>query len=333
VPFKTGKPEVVAVPAGASVYDVSAHPSAEGALVKIASWTTPQQILALDARTLEVEDTRLLPPSPVVFTGVVAEEVKAKSEDGTMVPLSIIRRADLPLDGGNPTWLIGYASYGFAEEPSFEPTHLAWLERGGVVAYCHARGGGEYGEEWHEAGKLKTKPNSIADFVACARQLVERKITSPAHLAGQGWSAGGIVAGGAITAHPELFGAAILRGGMLNALRFEQIPIGPFNTSEFGTVKTEEGFRMLSAIDAFHHVADGGAYPAVLVTTGIKDPRVSPWQSAKMAARLQAKSASGKPALLRVSFDDGHGNGSSRSQEQEELADTFAFLLWQIGKK
>jgi len=332
VPFTTGKPEDVAIPGGASVEDVVASPTLPGALIKVASWTTAPQILVVDARTGKVEDTRLLPPSPVAFTDIVADEVKAKSEDGTLVPLSILRRRDLPLDGRSPTWLRGYASYGSSEEPEFEPKRLAWLERGGVVAVCHARGGGEYGEEWHQAGKLATKPNTVADFVACARKLVDDKITSPAHLAGEGFSAGGILIGGAITAHPEIFGAAIIHGGMVNALRFEEIPIGPFNTSEFGSVKTEAGFKMLTAIDAYHHVTSGVAYPAVLLTTGIKDPRVSPWQSAKMAARLQASSASGKPVLLRVAYDDGHGNGSSRSQQQEELADVFAFLLWQIGK-
>jgi prolyl oligopeptidase len=162
---------------------------------------------------------------------------------------------------------------------------------------------------------------------------VNEKYTSPPHLAGQGTSAGGILIGGAITRRPDLFGAAIIRVAMVNALRFEQIPIGPFNTSEFGTVKTKEGFDMLWAIDAYHAVEKGKAYPAVMLTTGIMDPRVSPWQVAKMTARLQASSSSGKPVLLRVEFGTGHGVGTTRSQNYEELADTYAFLDWQIGKK
>jgi prolyl oligopeptidase len=158
-------------------------------------------------------------------------------------------------------------------------------------------------------------------------------LTSPAHLAGQGTSAGGIMIGGAIVRRPDLFGAAVIRVGMVNALRFEQIPIGPFNTSEFGTVATKEGFEMLLAIDAYHKVEKNKPYPVVLLTTGITDPRVSPWQMAKMAARLQAATSSGKPVLLRVDYGSGHGIGSTKTQAEEELADTFAFLDWQIGRK
>jgi prolyl oligopeptidase len=257
--------------------------------------------------------------------------VKARSADGTKVPLSILQKKDLARDGSHPTWLRGYGAYGNIWDPRFDPMHLAWLERGGVIAMCHPRGGGDYGDAWHRAGQLATKPNTIADFLACAHELVDEKLTSPAHLSGEGMSAGGILIGGAITAEPELFGAAVIRVGMNNALRFEQIPIGPFNTSEFGTVKTEEGFRALLAIDAFHRVKDKTAYPAVLVTTGITDSRVSPWQSAKMAARLRVASTSGKPVLLRVDFESGHGIGSSRSQIEAERADELAFLLTELG--
>jgi prolyl oligopeptidase len=333
VPFGKGAPEPVDLPAGTSARTDSVDVGEPGALVEVVSWTAAPQILSYDPKTRKVADTGLAPRSPVVFTDIVADEVTAKSEDGTMVPLSIVHRRDLPRDGNNPTWLLGYGAYGFAAEPAFEPMHLAWLEQGGVVAACHPRGGGEFGEAWHTAGKLATKPNTIKDFIACAQRLVDDKFTSPAHLAGDGRSAGGILIGGAITARPDLFGAAVIHVGMNNALRFEQIPIGPFNTSEFGTVKTPEGFQMLLAIDAFHHVKDQTPYPAVLVTTGITDPRVSPWQSAKMAARLQAATSSGKPVLLRVDYEAGHGMGSSRSQSEDELADVFAFLLWQVGKR
>ena len=190
---------------------------------------------------------------------------------------------------------------------------------------------GSTGNDWHNGGKLATKPNTIEDFLACARYLVDEKLTSPAHLAGEGTSAGGILIGGAVTKRPDLFGAAVIRVGMTNALRFEQIPIGPFNTSEFGTVKSEEGFRILQSIDAYHHVEKGKAYPAVLLTTGITDPRVSPWQAAKMTARLQAATSSGKPVLLRVDYEAGHGIGSSRAQVEAERADKYAFLLQQLG--
>lgn len=323
--------EPIVVSSGASVRGFSTDADSPGALAMAVSWTNAPITYAYDAKSRKLVDTGISPVSPVAFTDIVAEEIKAKSADGTLVPLSVLHRRDLAKDGSHPTWLRGYASYGDVWQPSFEPMHLAWLERGGVIAVCHARGGGEHGETWHQGGKLATKPNTIADFVGCARHLIDAGFTKPAHLGGEGTSAGGILIGGAIVAEPALFGAAVIRVGMTNALRFEQIPIGPFNTSEFGTVKTQAGFEMLLAIDAYHRVADKTAYPAVMLTTGISDSRVSPWQSAKMAARLQAATSSGKPVLLRVEFEAGHGLGSSRSQVQNELADEMAFLLGQLG--
>jgi prolyl oligopeptidase len=333
VPFDGGKPEPVDLGADGSVRGFFVEETTPGALVRLDAWTASPRMVAFDSAKKKAEPTDIIPPSPVVFDGIVSTEVRAKSADGTLVPLSIIHKKDLPRDGKNPTYLNGYGSYGWVYEPSFEPMNLAWLERGGVHAVCHVRGGGEYGEDWHRAGKLGEKTNTIDDFIACAQHLVDEKITTPARLAGQGTSAGGIMIGGAIVRRPDLFGAAVIRVGMVNALRFEQIPIGPFNTGEFGTVATKEGFEMLFAIDAYHKVEKGKPYPAVMLTTGITDPRVSPWQMAKMAARLQAATASDKPVLLRVDYEAGHGIGSTKSQREEELADIFAFLLWQLGGK
>ncbi|MBK9261589.1 MAG: prolyl oligopeptidase family serine peptidase [Polyangiaceae bacterium] len=333
VPFDTNKPEPVETGLAGTVAGLSTNENIPGALVRIEAWTASPKLVAFDPAKKKADPTNIIPPSPVVFESIVATEVKAKSADGTTVPLSIIHRRDLSRDGTNPTYLNGYASYGNVYGPYFEPTDFAWLERGHIMAVCHARGGGEYGEDWHRGGKLATKINTVLDFIACAEYLVQEKYTSPAHLAGQGTSAGGILIGGAVVRRPDLFGAAVMRVGMVNALRFEQIPIGPFNTSEFGTVATKEGFDMLWNIDAYHAVVKGKAYPAVLLTTGITDPRVSPWQMAKMAARLQASTSSDKPVLLRVDFGSGHGIGTTKKQRAEELADTYAFLEWQIGKK
>lgn len=332
-PFGKGAAESIALPIQGAVRTLSADPAADGALFSLTGWTASPALYSFSAkRKVPVEDTGILARSTVDFGAITADEVKAKSADGTLVPLSIVRRKDLKKDGSHPTLLQGYAAYGTTQEPAFDPMSLAWLERGAVYAVCHARGGGEYGEDWHKGGKLATKPNTIDDFLACARYLIEEKITSPAALAGEGTSAGGILIGGAVTKRPDLFGAAVIRVGMTNALRFEQIPIGPFNTSEFGTVKTEEGFHNLQSIDAYHHVEMGAFYPAVLLTTGITDPRVSPWQAAKMAARLQAATGSGKPVLLRVDYEAGHGIGSSRAQVEAERADKYAFLLDQLDE-
>jgi prolyl oligopeptidase len=266
----------------------------------------------------------------VDFSDVVAREVHARSADGTLVPLSIVHRKDVELDGNNPTLLTGYGSYGISLEPAFRPAMLAWYERGGIYAVAHVRGGGEYGKEWHESGRLLRKQNTIDDFIACAEYLVENGYTRPELLAGSGRSAGGVVAGGAIVQRPELWGAMVFLVADTNALRSETSEGGPANIPEFGSVLTEEGFKALAIIDAYSKVKDGVPYPAALITTGVNDPRVPPWQAMKMAARLQEASTSGRPILLRVDFEAGHGMGSTRAQVNEELADHLAFLFWQL---
>jgi prolyl oligopeptidase len=167
--------------------------------------------------------------------------------------------------------------------------------------------------------------------MACAEYLIDKKYASPAHLAGMGGSAGGITIGRAITERPDLFGAAVIGVGWSDMLRVETTANGVPNIPEFGSTKTEEGFKALYAMSAYHHVKDKTPYPAVLLTTGINDPRVDPWEAAKMTARLQAASTSGKPVLLRVDYEAGHGVGSTEKQQQEELADEWSFMLWQFG--
>jgi prolyl oligopeptidase len=248
-----------------------------------------------------------------------------------MIPLSIIHKRGLALDGSHPTWLTGYGAYGINYDPYFDPTMLVFLEHGGVRAFAHVRGGGEYGEDWHQAGQKLTKQHTIDDFIAGGEYLIEHKYTSAAHLAGEGTSAGGITIGGAITQRPEMFGAALIRVGDSDALRSETMASGPANIPEFGTVKEADGFKALFAMDAYQHVKPSTPYPAVLLTTGVNDPRVAPWQAAKMTARLQAATSSGKPVLLRVDYDAGHGLGSTKSQRDIELGDEVAFLFWQLG--
>lgn len=201
---------------------------------------------------------------------------------------------------------------------------------GKLVAFLISRSGGEYGEEWHLAGKGKTKPNTWKDFIACAEYLIANKYTSAKHLGIEGGSAGGILISNSIAERPELFGAAISAVGVNNALRMETTANGVSNIQEFGTFKTEEGFRGLLAMDGYHKIKDGVKYPAMMMTHGANDPRVEPWMSAKFAARLQAANASGKPVLLRLDYDAGHGIGSSRKQQNEERADVYAFLLEQL---
>jgi prolyl oligopeptidase len=248
-----------------------------------------------------------------------------------MVPLSIVYRKGLKLDGTNPTLMMGYGGYSISITPFFDPTQVAWYELGGIFAVCHARGGAEYGEEWHLSGKGATKPNTWLDFIACAQYLIDKKYTSTPRLAGTGGSAGGIPIGRAITERPDLFGAAIIAVGLLDTVRFENSANGATNIPELGTVKTQEGFKNLYQMSSYAHVKDQTPYPAVLLTTGINDPRVDPWLPGKMTARLQAATSSGKPVLLRVDYGGGHGGGSGENEQQEASADGWSFLLWQFG--
>ena len=331
LPYRGATIQPVKLAFDGAIQALVTNPTETGAWLELTSWTKSPLWYSLDSRSGKLIDTHLVTPSPVDFSQIESEEVKAKSADGTMVPLSIVHKRGMTLDGSHPTWLEGYGSYGVTLDPTFRPTQLAFLERGGVFAVAHVRGGGEYGEDWHVQGQKLTKQHTIDDMLAGAQYLIAHKFTSPAHLAGEGTSAGGITIGGAITQRPDLFGAALIRVGDSDSLRSELMTSGPANIPEFGTVKEPDGFKGLFAMDAYQHVKPDTPYPATLLTTGVNDPRVAPWQAAKMAARLQASTNSGKPILLRVDYDAGHGMGSTKTQRDEEQADEVAFLLWQLG--
>jgi prolyl oligopeptidase len=248
-----------------------------------------------------------------------------------MVPLSIVYKKGFVRDGSTPTALIGYGAYGDAFMPGFSRRYMAWLERGNILAIAHVRGGGELGEAWHLAGKKETKPNTWGDFIASAQYLIDNKYTSSSHLGIWSQSAGGILIGRSITARPDLFAAAVDGVPCSDMVRQETGPNGPANIPEFGSVKTEDGFKALYAMSAYYHVEPGTKYPAVLVTAGANDPRVDPWQGAKMAARLQADTTSGRPILFRVNYDAGHGLTDTIAQQVSDWSDIFTFFLWNFG--
>jgi prolyl oligopeptidase len=335
VPYDTavsGKPvQTITLPFDGTVLEMATDPMQPGVLVKLEGWTESPRIYTVDAASAQVADSGLLKPSPISFADVETKRVLVKSHDGTAVPLSILARKDIPLDGSNPAIINGYGAYGITLEPRFVPGRLAWLERGGVFAVAHVRGGGEFGEEWHMGAHIFNKANTIRDFIACAEYLVKEGYTSPKKLAGTGGSAGGLTIGGAITQRPELFAAAQSAVGLADMLRMELTPNGPPNIAEFGTVTKKDQFAAMYAISPYHRVQDGVAYPATIVTTGINDPRVDAWEPAKFAARLQTATASGKPVLLRIDYDGGHGIGSTKAQSIAETADVWAFFLWQMG--
>ncbi|HEX9431228.1 MAG TPA: prolyl oligopeptidase family serine peptidase [Burkholderiales bacterium] len=321
----------VPLPLEGAVGIMAGRADVDGAIFALAAWTRAREIYAVD-RAGKVTNTGLQPLGPFdAPTGLVTTEVKVKSHDGAMVPLSIIHRADVKLDGSNPTLLSGYASYGFTAEPNYQQMGLAWLERGGVYAVANPRGSSVYGYDWYKAGQKTNKANTWKDFIACAEYLIAQQYTSNKKLGIIGGSAGGILVGRAMTDRPDLFAVVVPVVGVLDAVRAETTANGVPNIPEFGTVTKEDEFRGLLAMSSYHHVKDGTPYPAVLLIHGMNDPRVDAWQSAKMAARLMASSTSGKPILLDLDFDAGHGMGSTKLQRQRQVADYYAFLLWQTG--
>jgi prolyl oligopeptidase len=295
------------------------------------TYTDPPAWYHLDATTGQATRTALFETSPVSYADAEVIREFAISKDGTRVPLNIMRRKGLVLDGTHPALLSGYGGYNISQKPFFSGSFgRMWLDQGGIVVDTNLRGGGEYGEEWHTAGNLTHKQNVFDDFIACAEFLIDHKYTSPAHLAILGGSNGGLLMGAAFTQRPELFRAVVSYVGIYDMLRVELDPNGAFNVTEFGTVKDPEQFKALYAYSPYHHVKDGTAYPAILMPTGENDHRVNPMQSRKMTARLQAADTSGHPILLRTTSAAGHGFGTALDERIEQDADMFSFLFDQL---
>ena len=269
--------------------------------------------------------------SSVSFDDAEVVREFAPSKDGTKIPLNIMRLKGTVLNGKNPTILYGYGGYGLSEVPEFRVIRRLWLDQGGIYAIANLRGGGEFGEEWHEQGKLTKKQNVFDDFEACAEHLINTKYTDASELAIEGASNGGLLMGAALTQRPELFRAVVSRVGIYDMLRVELFPNGAFNVTEYGSVKDSTQFTALYAYSPYHHVIDGKAYPAVLFMTGDHDGRVDPANSRKMVARLQAATRSNLPVLLRTDAHAGHGFGTSLSGRTAQDADMYAFLLDQLG--
>jgi prolyl oligopeptidase len=266
---------------------------------------------------------------PVDLSGYRVTREFATSKDGTRVPLNVIAAPDTPRDGTAPALLTAYGGYAISMVPRFMPDTLLWLEQGGVLVVANIRGGGEYGEEWHHAGRLASKQNVFDDFIACADHLQQSGITSRDRLAVMGGSNGGLLMGAVLTQRPDIAAAVIAEVPVMDSLRSETTTNGQFNVPEFGTVTEPELFAALAAYSPYHHVVDGTSYPAVLLTAGEHDTRVDPWHAKKMAARLQAATSADRPVLLRME-PGGHLSGSL-DQRIDETTDLHAFLFDQLG--
>jgi prolyl oligopeptidase len=325
-----GKISKVALPFEGSIATVYTDPLKDGCWFILEGWVRPP-VACFASADGRVSVTDIAPQPPFDVSAYESQEIVVTARDGAKVPLSIVYKKGVARDGSAPLYLQAYGAYGLDLDPGFVPRFLPWLDLGGVFAVAHVRGGGELGEGWHQAGRKLTKPNTWRDAIDCAEYLIANKWTSKGRLAVEGTSAGGIMIGRFLTERPDLLAVAIVRVGDSNATRFQFMEAGPANIPEFGSITTLDGFRGLREMDALSHVKDGVRYPAVLLTTGVNDPRVAPWEPGKFAARLQAATASGKPVILRVELDAGHGIGSTRKQRDDETGDTYAFILWQTG--
>ncbi|MGZ4131689.1 MAG: prolyl oligopeptidase family serine peptidase [Actinomycetota bacterium] len=296
----------------------------------VETFTSPRSWwVATDAEPTP-RSTALDTTTPLDFSDVEVRRVFATADDGARVPINLIARIGTLDAGAAPTMLTAYGGYGISLKPSFEPGNLIWLEQGAVLAVANIRGGGEYGEEWHHAGRLLTKQRCFDDFAACARHLVATGVTTTERLAILGGSNGGLLMGAVLTQHPNIARAVIAAVPVLDMLRVELHPNGAFNVTEYGTVEDPAFFQALYMYSPYHRVVDGTPYPAVLLTAGEFDPRVDAYHAKKMAARLQAATSSDAPILLRVE-SGGHGVGQSLDQMVGLLTDVYAFAFAQLG--
>lgn len=326
----TAPVDEIALPFDGTIGGPYANPDEDGVLMSFTGWLSPAALYRVSAAG-ELTDTGITPQPHIDVGAYEAKRFFCAAKDGVKIPYTLIYRKGLQRDGRTPTWISAYGSYGAAAYmPSFAGKTLALVDAGFIVGYANVRGGGEYGREWHKAGQLDNKPNTWRDLIAVCEELIAKKYTGTPHLAIGGRSAGGITVGRAMTERPELFAAVIDGVGWSNPLRYVAEQNGYGEEPEWGAISDPAGYRALKSIDSYQAVKDGTPYPAVLLTTGVTDPRVAPFHVAKMAARLQAATSSGKPILLRVDYDAGHGIGSTRAQQDREAADTYAFLQWQL---
>ncbi|MBX3227098.1 MAG: S9 family peptidase [Labilithrix sp.] len=301
-------------------------------LVRLESYVEPPRWAHYRASEHRFASTPLAKRAAYDMNDVEVVRESCTSKDGTRVPMSVLRKKGAP-NAPAPAYLTGYGGFGVTVRPRMRAPYRVWLDAGGVVAETNLRGGGERGEAWHKAGSLTNKQNVFDDFAACAKTLADLGYTTPDKLAISGRSNGGLLMGAALTQHPERYRAVAAAVGIYDMLRNELSPNGAFNVTEYGSVKDEAQLRALRRYSPFHNVKDDVAYPAVLFMTGANDPRVDPYHSRKMIARLQAATSSDRPVLLRASADTGHGMGTPLAAEIEEVTDLLTFLLHEVGAK
>ncbi|RLT04329.1 MAG: S9 family peptidase [Planctomycetota bacterium] len=296
------------------------------------SFATPSNIFRYDLLTGKSEVFR---KTNVKFTpdDYEVSQVFYKSKDGTKVPMFLAHKKGLKKDGSNPTLLYGYGGFAISLTPSFSVARLAWMEMGGIFAMPNLRGGGEYGEDWHQGGTKLNKQNVFDDFIAAGEWLIENKYTSSSKLAIQGGSNGGLLVGACMAQRPELFGACLPAVGVMDMLRFHKFTAGRFWVDDYGSADDPEQFKAIFAYSPYQNLKPGKKYPATMVTTADTDDRVVPGHSFKFAAALQAAQSGDAPTLIRIETRAGHGAGKPTSKIIEEVSDQWAFLVKTLGMK
>ncbi|MFT3707692.1 MAG: prolyl oligopeptidase family serine peptidase [Archangium sp.] len=298
-------------------------------LIGVTGYLTPTAWRRYTAKTGDVTPTRLTPTLNVDLSPYEVVSDQCTSKDGTKIPLTIVRKKGAKQDGTAPVYFSAYGGFGVSISPHYSRVLPAWLEQGGVFAEANIRGGREFGETWHQQGSLTNKQNGYDDFLACAKLLVDKKYSAPKKLVIEGGSNGGLLMGAALTQAPSQFAAVVAYVGYFDMLRFETAPNGVFNTTEYGSVSDEAQFKALSAYSPFHHVKKGTQYPPTIFLTGKNDPRVDPFHSRKMVAKLQA-SGSKQKFLLRTS-DTGHGGGTPLAERISQEVDAWVFVMDALG--
>jgi len=322
-----GEPDgEVSLPGIGSISGLEGRPGHSRLFLGFTSFTQPPASfwIELESRDLVAFAATERRIDPAAY---VTSQVWCASKDGTRVPMFLVHRRDLPLDGRRPVLLSGYGGFNISLTPAFDPSTFALLDRGGVIAVANLRGGGEYGEAWHQAGMFDRKQNVFDDFIAAAEWLCASGYTTPRKLAIEGGSNGGLLTSAVMVQRPDLFGAVLCRVPVADMLRYHLFTVGRFWVSEYGSADDPVQFPYLLAYSPYHNVRDGVAYPPILITTADTDDRVSPGMAKKLAARLQAASPVGGPSLIRVETKAGHGAGKPVSKVIEEEADLLAFLF------
>ncbi|MCI8445194.1 MAG: S9 family peptidase [Bacilli bacterium] len=328
---QTGQYETdIPLPTLGEVSGISGNRYSDEMFYSFTSFTVPRMIYRLDLSTLK-QDIYYQPSLPFSLSNYVCEQVFYPSKDGTMIPMFIVYKEGIKKDGSNPLLLYGYGGFNVSLTPSYLSSEMLFLENNGIYVQPNLRGGGEFGEAWHQAGTKLHKQNVFDDFIAAAEYLIEENYTSPEHLAIMGESNGGLLVGACMTQRPDLFAVALPAVGVMDMLKYHKFTIGHAWVNDYGSSENETEFHYLLSYSPLHNVQEGIYYPATLITTGDHDDRVVPAHSYKFAATLQEKHEGEKPILIRIDTEAGHGNGKPLSKIFAEQADIWAFTFHNLG--